>query len=133
MREKKSKYRLRFQIPLALHLPPWTDNCWGVPSPNPAYEKNHKFLDSLLHNLTFEHDEVNMKPVRNEAGRMVPREGYRIDTVNCGDEDFAISCLRANMQYKKNSQRRDIKSHHYIISFDPRDAADNGLTVDKAQ
>lgn len=83
--------------------------------------------------LTFEHDEFNMKPVRDEAGRMVPREGYRIDTVNCGDEDFAISCLRANMQYKKNSQRQDIKSHHYIISFDPRDAADNGLTIDKAQ
>ncbi len=83
--------------------------------------------------LTFEHDEFNMKPVRDETGRMVPREGYRIGTVNCGDEDFAISCLRANMQYKKNSQRQDIKSHHYIISFDPRDAADNGLTVDKVQ
>ena len=83
--------------------------------------------------LTFEHDEFTMKPVRDEAGRMVPREGYRIDTLNCGDEDFALSCLRANMQYKKNSQRQDIKSHHYIISFDPRDAADNGLTVEKAQ
>ncbi len=83
--------------------------------------------------LTFEHDEFNMKPVKDEAGRMVPRKGYMIETVNCGDEDFALSCLRANMQYKKNSQRQDIKSHHYIISFDPRDAADNGLTVDKAQ
>lgn len=83
--------------------------------------------------LTFEHDEFNMKPVKDEAGRMVPRQGYKIETVNCGDEDFALSCLRVNMQYKKNSQRQDIKSHHYIISFDPRDAADNGLTVDKAQ
>ena len=27
----------------------------------------------------------------------------------------------------------DIKSHQYIISFDPRDAADNGLTMEKAQ
>ncbi len=26
-----------------------------------------------------------------------------------------------------------MKSHHYIISFDPRDGADNGLTVDRAQ
>ena len=83
--------------------------------------------------LTFEHDEFTMKPVRDKAGRMVPREGYRIDTLNCGEEDFALSCLQANMQYKKNSQRQDIKSHHYIISFDPRDAADNGLTVEKAQ
>ncbi len=83
--------------------------------------------------LTFEHDEFNMKPVKDEAGRMVPRKGYKIETVNCGEEDFAISCLQANMQYKKNSQRQDIKSHHYIISFEPRDADDNGLTVEKAQ
>ncbi len=33
----------------------------------------------------------------------------------------------------KNQKREDVKSHHYIISFDPRDAADNGLTVDQAQ
>jgi len=26
-----------------------------------------------------------------------------------------------------------VKTHHYIISFDPRDAADNGLTMEKAQ
>ncbi len=83
--------------------------------------------------LTFEHDEFTKKPVLDENGRMVPREDYRIATVNCDGEDFAVACLRANMRYKKNSQRKDVKSHHYIISFDPRDAADNGLTVDKAQ
>ena len=33
----------------------------------------------------------------------------------------------------KNTQHGDIKSHQYIISFDPRDAADNGLTMEKAQ
>lgn len=83
--------------------------------------------------LTFEHDAFTMKPVLDENGRMIPREDYRIDTVDCGGEDFAVACLRANMKYKKNSQRKDIKSHHYIISFDPRDAAENGLTMDKAQ
>ena len=83
--------------------------------------------------LTFEHDEFNMKPVKDKNGRMVPRRDYRIDTVNCDGEDFAVACIRANMKHKKNSQRKDVKSHHYIISFDPRDAADNGLTVDKAQ
>ena len=30
-------------------------------------------------------------------------------------------------------KREDVKSHHYIISFDPRDGTDNGLTVDRAQ
>ena len=34
---------------------------------------------------------------------------------------------------RKNQRREDVKSHHYIISFDPRDGPDNGLTVDRAQ
>ena len=83
--------------------------------------------------LTFEHDEFTMKPTLDEAGRLIPRQDYRLDTLNCGEEDFALSCIRANLRYGKNSKREDIKSHHYIISFDPRDAADNGLTVDRAQ
>ena len=83
--------------------------------------------------LTFEHDEFTMKPTLDENGRLVPREGYRLATLNCGEEDFAVACLRSNLRYGKNQKREDEKSHHYIISFDPRDGTDNGLTVDKAQ
>ena len=83
--------------------------------------------------LTFEHDEFTMKPTLDENGRLVPREDYRLATLNCGDEDFAIACMRSNLRYGKNQKREDVKSHHYIISFDPRDGTDNGLTVDKAQ
>ena len=83
--------------------------------------------------LTFEHDEFTMKPTLDETGRLILREDYRIATLNCGEEDFAVACMRANLRYGKNQKREDVKSHHYIISFDPRDAADNGLTVDRAQ
>ena len=83
--------------------------------------------------LTFEHDEFTMKPTRDENGQIVPRTGYLISSLNCGDEDFAIACMRSNLKYGKNQKREDVKSHHYIISFDPRDAQDNGLTVDRAQ
>ena len=83
--------------------------------------------------LTFEHDEFTMKPTLDEAGRFVPRENYRIATLNCGEEDFAVACMRSNLRYGKNQKREDVKSHHYIISFDPRDGPDNGLTVDWAQ
>ena len=83
--------------------------------------------------LTFEHDEFTMKPTRDENGQIVPRTGYLISSLNCGDEDFAIACMRSNLKYGKNQRREDVKSHHYIISFDPRDAQDNGLTVDRAQ
>ena len=83
--------------------------------------------------LTFEHDEFTMKPTLDGNGRLVPRDDYRISSLNCGDDDFAIACMRSNLKYGKNQKREDVKSHHYIISFDPRDAPDNGLTVDRAQ
>ena len=83
--------------------------------------------------LTFAHDEFSMKPTLDENGRLVPRENFRIATIGCGEEDFAIACMRANLRYGKNQKREDVKSHHYIISFDPRDGTDNGLTVDHAQ
>ena len=83
--------------------------------------------------LLFEHDEFTMKPVLDETGRLIPREDYRLSTLNCDGEDFAVACMRANLRYGKNQQREDVKSHHYIISFDPRDGPDNGLTVDRAQ
>ena len=83
--------------------------------------------------LLFEHDEFTMKPVLDETGRLIPREDYRLSTLNCGGEDFAVACMRANLRYEKNQRQEDVKSHHYIISFDPRDGPDNGLTVDRAQ
>ena len=83
--------------------------------------------------LTFEHDEFTMKATLDENGRLIPREDYRISSLNCGGGDFAVACMRANLRYEKNQKREDVKSHHYIISFDPRDGTDNGLTVDWAQ
>ena len=83
--------------------------------------------------LTFEHDEFTMKPTLDGNGQIIPRTGYLISSLNCGGEDFAIACMRSNLKYGKNQKREDVKSHHYIISFDLRDAADNGLSVDRAQ
>ena len=83
--------------------------------------------------LTFEHDEFTMKPTLDGNRQIIPRTGYLISSLNCGGEDFAIACMRSNLRYGKNQKREDVKSHHYIISFDPRDAPDNGLTVDRAQ
>ena len=94
--------------------------------------KNANYGDAEKY-LTFEHDEFTMKPTLDEQGRLIPREDYRISTMNCGEEDFAIACMRSNLRYGKNQKKEDVKSHHYIISFDPRDGTDNGLTVDWAQ
>ena len=94
--------------------------------------KNADYGDAEKY-LTFEHDEFTMKPTLDADGRLIPRTDYRISSLNCNGEDFAIACMRSNLRYGKNQKREDVKSHHYIISFDPRDGPDNGLTVDRAQ
>ena len=83
--------------------------------------------------LVYQHDEFSGKVILDEHGRPMLRDSYLLDTLECGDFSFATACLLANRKYGKNTQRDDIKSHQYIISFDPRDAADNGLTMEKAQ
>ena len=83
--------------------------------------------------LIYQHDEFTGKQLLDEQGRPMLRESYLLDTLECGDFSFATACLLANRKYGKNTQHGDIKSHQYIISFDPRDAADNGLTMEKAQ
>ena len=83
--------------------------------------------------LVYQHDEFSGKVILDKQGRPMLRESYILDTLECGGFSFATACLLANRKYGKNTQRDDIKSHQYIISFDPRDAADNGLTMEKAQ
>ena len=83
--------------------------------------------------LIYQHDEFSGKVILDKQGRPMLRESYLLDTLECGDFSFAMACLLANRKYGKNTQHGDIKSHQYIISFDPRDAADNGLTMEKAQ
>ena len=83
--------------------------------------------------LVYQHDEFSGKVILDKQGRPMLRESYILDTLECGDFSFATACLLANRKYGKNTQHGDIKSHQYIISFDPRDAADNGLTMEKAQ
>ena len=83
--------------------------------------------------LVYQHDEFSGKVILDKQGRPMLRESYLLDTLECGDFSFATACLLANRKYGKNTQHGDIQSHQYIISFDPRDAADNGLTMEKAQ
>ena len=83
--------------------------------------------------LVYQRDEFSGKVILDEQGKPKLRESYVLDTLECGDFSFAMACLLANRKYGKNTRHGDIKSHQYIISFDPKDAADNGLTMEKAQ
>ena len=83
--------------------------------------------------LIYQHDEFTGKQFLDEQGQPMLRESYLLDTLECGEASFATACLLANRKYNKNNHPDDIKSHQYIISFDPRDAVENGLTMEKAQ
>ena len=54
--------------------------------------KNANYGDAEKY-LTFTHDEFTMKPTLDAESRLVPRVDYRISTLNCGEEDFAVACI----------------------------------------
>ena len=85
-----------------------------------------------LEYLMFEHD-TNGRPVRDEEGNLQMRKCFIIDGINCTPFSFDMECERLNWQYHKNQKRDEVKSHHYILSFDPKDQKECGLTPERAQ
>ena len=83
--------------------------------------------------LVYQHDAFTGKQLLDEQGRPMLRESYILDTLECGEASFATACLLANRKYNKNNHPDEVKSHQYIISFDPRDPTESGLTMEKAQ
>ena len=83
--------------------------------------------------LIFQHDEYTQKPILDENGHLLIREEYYLDGINCNPFTFAAECQETNAYFHKNQSYNDIKSHHYIISFDPKDRDEHGLTGELAQ
>lgn len=82
--------------------------------------------------LVFEHDEKKQKIIRDEDGYPKIRDKYLLEGINCDPYNFAAECRKVNKKYGKNKDKREIKTHHYIISFEPEDR-EQGLTMEKAQ
>lgn len=82
--------------------------------------------------LLFEHDPETNKLMRDENGSMILRKGLIQTGFDCDPFTYNTECTELNRQLGKNLARRDVKAHHYIISFDPRDPIDNGLTAQRA-
>ena len=86
----------------------------------------------VLEYLLYEHDD-NGNPVRNDKGEKLMRERFILDGINCSPFSFDKECERLNWKYHKNQKFSDIKSHHYILSFDPLDKEEDLLTPERAQ
>ncbi len=83
--------------------------------------------------LIFQHDEYTGKPILDENGNTQLREEYYLDGVECDPFSFDMECKELNARFHKNRTYDEIKSHHYIISFDPKDRDECGLTGEQAQ
>ena len=83
--------------------------------------------------LIFQHNEYTQKPILDDEGHMILRDEYYLDGLNCDPFTFASECQELNSYYHKNKNFNEIKSHHYIISFDPKDKEECGLTGERAQ
>ena len=94
--------------------------------------KNSNYGESERY-LIFQHNEYTQKPILDEEGHMILREEYYLDGLNCDPFSFASECQELNSYYHKNKNFNEIKSHHYIISFDPKDRDECGLTGERAQ
>ena len=81
--------------------------------------------------LLFQHERGAGKPMLDDEGRLGPHEAILIDGINCEPFSFPMEWVELNWQWGKNSGFGEIKAHHYIISFNPRDGQDRGLTPEK--
>ena len=83
--------------------------------------------------LMYEQDRLTNRSIEDENGRLIMRENLLIDSLDCNVSTFDAECRMLNNKYHKNQKYNDIKSHHYIISFDPKDAIEGRLTMKDAQ
>lgn len=97
-----------------------------IASKNADYGESERYL-------IFQHNEYTQKPILDDEGHMILREEYYLDGLNCDPFTFASECQELNSYYHKNKNFNEIKSHHYIISFDPKDKEECGLTGERAQ
>lgn len=93
--------------------------------------RNANYSDAINY-LLFQHDETTGKMMLDESGRPVLREEFYMDGLLCNPDSFDKECEITNNRFHKNLKESDIKSHHYIVSFDPEDVA-CGLTGARAQ
>ena len=96
-----------------------------IASKNADYGESERYL-------IFQHNEYTQKPILDDEGHMILRDEYYLDGLNCDPFTFASECQALNSYYHKNKNFNEIKSHHYIISFDPKDREECGLTGERA-
>lgn len=88
----------------------------------------NRYYSAAVEYLTCKFDEHTMKPLEDAKGRMIMRDNFLIEGINCEVDTFGAECIEVNRYYGKNNATKDVKAHHYIISFAPED----NITIQEA-
>ncbi len=81
----------------------------------------NRYYSAAVEYLTCKFDENTMKPLEDAKGRRIMRDNFLIEGINCEVDTFGAECIEVNRYYGKNNATKDVKAHHYIISFAPED------------
>lgn len=81
----------------------------------------NRYYSAAVEYLTCKFDEHTMKPLVDDKGRIMMRDSFLIEGINCMVDTFGAECIETNRHYGKNNAAKDVKAHHYIISFSPDD------------
>ena len=81
----------------------------------------NRYYSAAVEYLTCKFDEHTMKPLEDAKGRRIMRDNFLIEGINCEVDTFGAECIEVNRYYGKNNATKDVKAHHYIISFAPED------------
>ena len=88
----------------------------------------NRYYSAAVEYLTCKFDEHTMKPLVDDKGRIMMRNSFLIEGINCEVDTFGAECIETNRFYGKNNASKDVKAHHYIISF----SLDDNITMQEA-
>ncbi len=93
--------------------------------------KGGNYSDPLDY-VMYKHDEHSREIIRDGKGNPVMRDCFFLDGINCEPYLFPTECRETNNFFHKNQSQNEILYHHFIVSFDPKDASDYDLTPERA-
>ena len=93
---------------------------------------HNKFYQDAVNYFLFQHDD-HARPIYNAQHKMILRDNVLIDAINTDVWSYSTDCQIANQHWGKNREKREVKSHHIIISFPKEDRDKHGLTPEIAQ
>ena len=93
---------------------------------------HNKYYQDAVNYFLFQHD-GHARPIYNAQHKMILRENVLIDAINTDVWSYSTDCQIANQHWGKNREKREVKSHHIIISFPKEDRDKHGLTPEIAQ